>query len=156
VHFWIVLLTVFVVPCSFAQNQHSLELEIGGVGGFGSISYRNTFKESNKFSYSYRAGLSYVPIDANNGFGIVIPVLVHASYGSQRHQVDFGVGQGFTVTSKGQFFVRMPASLGYQFHGSKNMYYRIGYTPLISYIYNFQWEHWAGIAIGFKLRRHED
>ncbi len=147
------LLIVFLSLSStvLAQNHGSIEIEVGGVGGFGSVSYRKSFKSTNHFTFAYRAGLSFVPIDANNGFGIVVPVLVHLTYGKNRHFLDVGLGQGFTVTSKGNVFARLPISLGYQFDNGKRMYYRAAYTPLVSYIYNFQWEHWAGITIGVKL-----
>lgn len=143
---------------AFGQNASSsdrskgaLSLEVGGIGGFGSISYSKEFKRWNQFGLEYRAGLSFVPIDRNNGDGIIVPLLIHATYGKDKHFADVGLGQAITVTTKGSAFVRMPTSFGYRFQSAGHVFYRFAYTPVVSYIYNFQWEHWGGITIGYNF-----
>lgn len=136
---------------SLGQENGAISLEIAGVGGFGSISYSKQFKKWDKLGLEYRAGLSFVPIDNNNGNAFIFPLLVHATYGNEKHLADVGLGQTVTVTTRGSAFVRMPTSFGYRFQSEGHMFYRLSYTPIISYIYNAQWEHWGGVTIGYNL-----
>lgn len=142
---------LYAAGSSLAQERGALALEIAGVGGFGSISYQKEFKRYNNLGLEYRAGISFVPLDQNNGNGFVFPVLLHATYGNDKHKADIGVGQAFTVTTRGSAFLRMPTTFGYRFQTDGRVFYRVAYTPIISYIYNMQWEHWGGITVGFKL-----
>jgi len=134
-----------------SQENGAVSLEVGGVGGFGSISYQKEFKRFQNLGLEYRAGISFVPIDQNNGNGFIFPILIHATYGNDNHKADFGVGQTLTVTTRGGLFLRMPTSFGYRYQTNGRMFYRIAYTPIVSYIYNAQWEHWGGITIGLNL-----
>lgn len=147
------LLIVFLCFISnvFSQENGALSFEVGGVGGFGSLSYSNEFRKWDKLGLEYRAGISFVPIDKNNGNGFVFPVLIHATYGNDKHFADIGIGQALTVTTKGSAFVRMPTSFGYRLQSDGALFYRFAYTPIVSYIYNFQWEHWGGITIGYNF-----
>ncbi len=148
-----VLLLIFLIGSfhSFGQDKGAISLEVAGVGGFGSISYSKEFKKWDKLGLEYRAGLSFVPIDRNNGNGFIFPLLVHATYGNEKHMADVGIGQAITITTKGSAFIRMPTSFGYRFQSEGHLFYRFAYTPLVSYIYNFQWEHWGGITIGYNF-----
>lgn len=143
----------FCVGTSFGQQNGAISVELAGVGGFGSVSYSKEFQRFNQWGLEYRAGISFVPIDQNNGNGFIFPVLVHATYGNGKHFADLGVGQTLTVTTRGSLFVRMPTSFGYRFQTEGRIFYRIAYTPIISYIYNAQWEHWGGVTIGFNLHK---
>jgi hypothetical protein len=136
---------------SVAQEKGALSLELAGVGGFGCLSYQKEFYRFDRFGLEYRAGLSFVPIDRNNGNAFVFPVLAHATYGNGRHMADLGLGQTVTVTTRGSLFLRLPTSFGYRFQTNGRMFYRIAYTPIISYLYNAQWEHWGGMTVGFNL-----
>lgn len=148
----LLLLVVFSssIAC-FGQQNGAVSFEIGGVGGFGSFSYSKEFKRCDKLGLEYRVGLSFSPIDKNNGNAIIFPLLVHVTYGKNKHFADVGIGQALTVTTRGSMFMRMPASFGYRFQTDGHLFYRFAYTPLISYIYNFQWEHWGGITIGYNF-----
>lgn len=145
------MLFVWTANQTCAQERGAISLEVCGVGGFGSISYSKAFKSWDKFGLEYRAGLSFVPIDKNNGNAFIFPLLVHATYGNEKHMADVGVGQAITVTTRGNAFVRMPTSFGYRFQSEGHLFYRLAYTPIISYIYNAQWEHWGGITVGYNL-----
>lgn len=135
----------------FSQQNGAVSFEALGVGGFGSFSYSKEFKRWDKLGLEYRVGLSFTPIDKNNGDGIIIPGLLHATYGNGKHMADFGIGQTLTVTTRLSLFLRMPLSFGYRLQTDGPWFYRIAYTPLISYIYNAQWEHWGGFTVGFNL-----
>lgn len=140
-----------------AQKLQHLSFELGGVGGFASLSYERELMQKEAFRMDLRLGFSFLPIDANNGYSLIFPVLAHGVFGKGRHQLDVGIGQAFTVTTKGSFFVLMPASLGYRFGlgagkaDGYRLYLRPAYTPLVSYLLDLQIQHWAGLTVGFRL-----
>jgi len=123
--------------------------EIAGSGGLGSINYEHPVASNFNFPLRWRAGISLAPIDKNNGVGVVIPLMIHACIGKNSHQLDLGIGQGITVTTKGSFFALATVSMGYRYQPkNENWFYRVSYTPLISYWVDFQLQHWAGVSIG--------
>ena len=73
---FIILLT-FISNITFGQTdlnkRKSIYLEIAGSGGLGSINYEKLFYKKNNTEFTWRAGLSFAPIDKNNGTGIVFP-----------------------------------------------------------------------------------
>lgn len=128
-------------------------LELAGSGGLGSLNVEKKFHSSARLDWNWRVGFSLAPIDKNNGVGLVFPLMVHMVYGKTAHKLDLGAGQGLTLTTKGNFFLLAPLSLGYRYQPSnKKLIFRIAYTPLISYIYNFQMQQWAGFSIGLQLK----
>ena len=134
-----------------AYRPRSLYFEFGGSGGFGSFNFEWTFAQKEKFRWMLRTGISGTYIDKNNGAGFIFPVMVHGVYG-QKHGLDVGIGQTLTITTRGSIFLRAPLSIGYRLEPEgKRVFYRFSYTPIISYIVDFQWEHWGGITIGYKL-----
>ena len=132
-------------------RRKSLYLELGGSGGFGSFNFEWNFKSTDNFRWMFRTGISATYIDKNNGLGFIFPVMVHSIYG-KNHGLDLGIGQALTITTRGGIFLRTPLSIGYRLEPKdKRMFYRFSYTPIVSYLVDFQWEHWAGISIGYKL-----
>jgi hypothetical protein len=134
-------------------SRKNIYLELAGSGGFGSINFEWIFAHRNpKMRLSLRPGISVTPIDKNNGLALIFPVMVHGIYGVN-HCLDVGIGQTFTITTKGQFFFRAPLSIGYRLEPkSSRMFYRFSYTPIVSYLFDRQWEHWGGISIGYKIK----
>lgn len=145
-------LTLFFT-IQFSYSQKALYLELGGSGGLGSINYEKTFINKEKINYLWRAGVSVFPIDKNNGWVIVVPLMVHTLIGKGNHLIELGAGQTISITTKGSFFLRTPLALGYRYqHPDKKLFYRITYTPIISNIIDLQYQHWGGISLGFKLK----
>jgi hypothetical protein len=133
-------------------KRKSLYLELGGSGGFGSFNFEWNFMTRNKFRWMLRTGISGTYIDKNNGAGFIFPVMIHGVYG-QKHGLDVGIGQALTITTRGGAFLRTPLSIGYRLEPTKSrVFYRFSYTPIVSYLVDFQWEHWGGTSIGFKFR----
>jgi hypothetical protein len=147
---------VFILLCFstfhlYAQKRN-VSFELGGVGGLASFNYSSNFhlKLPNTF---YRVGFSFAPIDVNNGTTLIFPVLIEHKIPIRRHSFVSGIGQTLSLTTKGQFFILMPASLGIELNSkSQKMFYRFSYTPIISYIIDQQWQHWGGISIGYNLK----
>ena len=144
------LLTLFYTSL---QSQNSgLFVELGGSGGLGSLNYERNFKSFEKFDLNYRAGLSFTPIDRNNGIVIGIPLLLNVVWGQGHWKGELGLGQGLSITTKGQPFILGLLNGGARYHPEgKRYYYRMNYTPLVSYLIDFQWQHWAGLSVGFWL-----
>lgn len=153
------LLTIVLFSLLIFQNGHSqnttraLYFELGGSGGLGSFNLEKTLLHKKNTSIGFRAGFSLAPIDRNNGISLIFPLHLIAIVGSSPHALDLGIGQGLTITTKGNAFMLGNLMLGYRFtHPSKNIFYRLGYTPLISYLVDFQWQHWFGISVGYTLK----
>lgn len=133
-------------------QRRNLYFELGGSGGFGSFNFEWIFKEKKDFRWMLRTGISGTYVDKNNGAVLIFPVMVHGVYG-QKHGLDIGIGQSFSITTRGNFFLRAPLSIGYRLEPeSSRFFYRFSYTPIISYLVDQQWEHWGGISIGYKLK----
>ena len=151
-------ITLLIALCSttlHAQTEvksKSVYLELAGSGGLGSVNYEQDFYLFEKGALAWRAGLSLAPIDKNNGVGLVFPLMLHAKLGSGSSQVDAGIGQGVTVTTNGAFFSLTTAEIGYRYQKTQSpWFFRAAYTPLISYIVDFQVQHWGGLSIGYTL-----
>ena len=145
------LLTTIKINCQ--PTSYSLSFELGGVGGLGSFNLNKPFYSKKQWQLHWRAGFSLAPIDKNNGTTIVLPVLIHGQLGQSRHKLDIGVGQTFSITTKGNYFIMLPISLGYlNAPATKKIWFRIAYTPIISYLIDRQYQHWGGLTIGYRLK----
>lgn len=136
------------------KKRKSIFLELAGSGGFGSINYETNFYKKNNLELTWRAGLSIFPIDNNNGFAFTFPLMINTLIGKESHKLELGIGQGVTVTTKGSAFALGLATVGYRYQPlDKNLFYRITYTPLISYLIDFQVQQWGGISIGYTFKK---
>ena len=152
----LIILLSFISDITFGQTalekRKSAYFEMAGSGGFGSINYEKVFHKKNNTEFTWRAGFGLAPIDKNNGTGLVFPLMINSIIGQSAHKMEFGLGQGFTITTKGQPFALTTALIGYRYQpGIKNWFYRVTYTPLLSYLVDFQVQQWAGISIGYTL-----
>lgn len=150
----------FVIFMTFGQSasvkRKSVFLEIAGSGGLGSINYENHFFKKNNTDFTFRVGLSFAPIDKNNGTGLVFPIMINSLIGKNAHKLELGLGQGITITTKGSFFLLTTAAVGYRYQQeTKNWFYRVTYTPIISYLYDFQVQQWGGISVGYTFNNKE-
>jgi len=156
--------TIFIIVLSIVSaltygqsgdnKRKSIFLEFAGSGGMGSFNFEKVFLKKSNTEYTWRAGLSFAPIDKNNGTGIVIPLMINTLIGKSSHKLELGLGQGITITTKGNFFALTTAAIGYHYQpDSKNWFYRATYTPLISYLVDFQIQQWGGFSIGYTFNR---
>ena len=151
-----IVLLILIANMTFGQTEHnrrkSVYLEIAGSGGLGSINYEKLFYKKRITEFTWRAGFSLAPVDRNNGTGIVFPLMINSIIGKSSHKLELGLGQGFTITTKGSFFALTTASVGYRYQPeTKNWFYRVTYTPLISYLVDYQMQQWGGISIGYTF-----
>lgn len=138
---------------NITHGQRHLSLELGGSGGLASINYETNLSKSEKIQLHYRSAFSFAPIDRNNGNVLIFPQMIHLIYGKGMHKADLGAGLAPSFTTKlSGFYVRFPLSLGYRIQPrEKNYYVRIAYTPILSFLFDAQWQHWAGITFARQL-----
>jgi hypothetical protein len=169
--FIIIFLTLLWHSMLSAQKHSTFSFELAGSGGFGSFNYEKNIFWRQKLEpildelaspkkigneVDFRVGLSFTPVDPNNGIVLIFPVMLHYHFYKDNHGFDIGLGQTLSMTTKGNFFIRMPFSAGYRFQPlDKNYYLRFSYTPIMSYLLDLQYQHWAGITWGYKLKKHE-
>ena len=130
-------------------------IEAGGSGGFGSLNFDKEFSIRAHYRWSYRLGAGYSPGASWKGkipVIIIFPTLINFLYGKQKHFLEAGAGQGLAFNTQGAIYSRLTLNAGYRFQKKEGGFFlRIVYSPLISFMYDRQWEHWAGIGIGFTF-----
>lgn len=147
---------LFVVSSFRGLGQNSdtfksLFLELGGSAGVWSINLEQPVHKIKKPGFAFRMGVGLLPIDKNNGFLFTLPFAISYIQGKQ-HKVESFFGHSISLTTKGQFFGQLTPGLGYRYERPhKKVFYRLVYAPLISYLLDFQYQHWVGISIGIKL-----
>ena len=162
-------IVVMLTLCGFCRAQtRQVFLELGGSGGLGSINLEKPLFIAPRsaprdncgplnpvwYSFTWRLGLGASPIDRNNGWVVVFPAMVNMVYGVYSHRVEFGAGFAPSITTKGSFFVKSPLMLGYRFQPpGKKLFYRVSYTPIFAWLVDVQWQHWAGVSIGYNFTK---
>lgn len=165
----LLFIIVFAFCCSLlrAQREKNIFLEIGGSGGLGSLNYERSFVEYHPMSpeggqtqeeldqlegpirWTLRMGIGTSPIDKNNGWVFVAPVMINRMSGA-RNRFEFGAGFAPSVTTKGSWFIKSPLQLGYRWVPRyKNYFIRVTYTPIVAWLVDFQVQQWFGISIGY-------
>ncbi len=131
----------------------TIYLEIAGAAGIGSINYESQFNFTIKNKWAYRIGLGGFPGDQNTGTTFIIPIGLHyISNIAKAHNIDMSLGHNISITTKGQFHPQLTVSAGYRFEKLNSpLFLRLSYTPLISYLYDLQYQHWAGLSIGYRF-----
>lgn len=166
-----VLVVIALLACTSLYSQRTLFLEVGGSGGLGSINYEKMLSrpmrkvapdascgtpDPSRYIISLRAGLGFSPIDKNNGVVLVFPLMGNVIYGLGKHKLEGGLGFAPSVTTRGAFYIKSPLMLGYRYEPSgNNLFFRVNYTPIVGWWFDYQWQHWAGFSIGYKLKTRE-
>ncbi|MFK7921251.1 MAG: hypothetical protein AB8H47_04805 [Bacteroidia bacterium] len=148
------LIVCLLIPAGNAllAQTRSLSLELGGSAGLASINYEKAFREAANLKLAYRIGLSGFPIDRNSGIAFVLPFALQARWGTGPHKLETAMGFSLSFTTRVKFFSQAIPAIGYRYQASdKRLFYKIAYTPLISFLFNWQYQHWAGITIGYDL-----
>lgn len=133
------------------ENRRNIYLEGLGVAGLGSFNYEFIFVRRNHFQFMFRPGIG-IQTPTSNKILINVPLMAHILAGGKGHYFDFGVGEMPGISTKGEFSIQTPFSAGYRLSPLKRGFFcRIAYTPRMSYIGGFKYEHWAGLAVGLKI-----
>lgn len=138
----------------FAFSQRAIFLEIGGNSGLAAVNYEKVFKEKPGLEFNYRLGFTVLPNSDRTSF--IFPVMINIIKGRGNHKLDFGLGQGLTIASDLNAYLRGLINIGYRYQvEDKRLFLRVNYTPFISYLFDLQYEHWAGLSIGYKLKEKQ-
>lgn len=164
-HFYILPAFVLCVFLSAGQSKTVKEfknlvyIDIGGIGGYGSVNYEKIIFHKNNFSTSARIGLStYHLIDFSNNFNpdIIIPFSIYFHYGN-KHKIEIGTGMSMasiikknpnTYKPERSFDLHYNYSIGYRFQkSSSHFFFRCALTPLLEF--NNIFRYWGCISIGY-------
>ncbi|MEL6592676.1 MAG: hypothetical protein AAFQ68_21435 [Bacteroidota bacterium] len=152
---FLLVATILLVgaPSENAYTQsRSLSLELGGSAGIASLNFEKAFREAANQQLSYRIGISGFPIDGNSGVALIFPLALQYRRGAGPHQAELAMGLNLSLTTRGKFFTQAIPAIGYRFQREeKRWFWKVSYTPLISFIFNWQYQHWAGLSIGYDL-----
>ena len=134
------------------HSPNSVFAEAGGSGGIYSIGYEKNMRLA-AIPFNMDLALEIVPLGHRTV--ITLPVSLNYSLGKGAHKLELGTGQMFTLSIGGGKggTIRGTVRVGYRLEPTgKHYYLRFAYTPFYSWIYNFQWNHWAGISYGFYFK----
>ena len=144
----------FFAPRVRAQDSlynRNIYFELGGSAGVGSFNYEHSLIEKEWYQLRWSAGLSVFPSDKNNGIVFVIPTLLHWLVGKTESKAEIGIGQALSVTTKASGFSMLTPFIGYRYqHPRYRWIYRVTYTPIISYLVQYQYQHWFGLSVGYQ------
>lgn len=132
-----------------AQVTHAFHAEALGMGGLYSLSYERTFGAR---QWMLQPGLSVYAADSKPL--IIIPVMFKKAFGKGPHRLETGIGQGFTFRPDDgiKFFARGLLLAGWRMQRSDSPWiFRAFYMPYISYLINWQYQHWGGVGIGYQI-----
>ncbi len=148
----VALLLCVSVHAQDTISKDYLHLELGGTAGLGSIQWERSFQARAGIEYSWVCGFSTFPIDANNGIVFLVPTLLRCSVGESEHRAELSIGQVLSLSTKGSMFSMFTPAVGYRYQQTKSRWvYAIRYTPIISYLLQFQYQHWVGLNVGYQL-----
>ena len=152
---------------SFSQknefSNNEIVLDLGGIGGFGALSFQKKMFEINQVQISGKLGISFFRFkDFTQTFNPDILVPFSINLNRQFNKFGFQIGIGQTVSSivtvssnfqskERENTVSGSLMLGMKFDNpQKRMTYSIFYSPIFQQ-YN-RYRHWGGMSIGFKLK----
>lgn len=130
--------------------KRSLHIELGGSGGIWSVS---TERSLGRQGWILQFGYSFVP--TGKLYISTLPILIKKTFGEKEHKLEAGVGQGLSLAFGDgvKFFPRGILEIGWRYQKTNSRWiFRAMYTPLISYIVDLQYQHWAGIGIGYQIQ----
>jgi len=146
---------------SVQYSRNSLYLEVGGVGGYGSVNFERVIYDWKNLTFAIRAGASaYHLRDYTNRINpsLVFPVAVNVHFG-KNHKIELGAGLSLTSIVYGDLSeqrkerredLHSHLNFGYRYQRkTKGLFFRCGYTPIFEL--NKSLKHWAGVSIGYSF-----
>lgn len=142
--------------------KHSIVLEAGGIGGYGSINYERAFYLKEKHLLSYKVGFSifrFKDFERDLNPDLLFPISIQYNRKFNNHRSFLGVGQTVSsiVKASSDFSSKVRKTrlslsyiIGYRFQrDNKPFFYQISYTPIFEQYKTFQ--HWGGISFGYSF-----
>jgi hypothetical protein len=128
--------------------EHYAFSEVGGTGGLYSLGWEGFAKRT----YALQVGLSAIPADGELIF--TVPAVFKYVHGNKSHHPEIGLGLGTSLVNRNGLngFVRGIGLVGWRYQAIDSRWcYRAYYSPLVSFLVDFQWQHWGGIGISYRL-----
>lgn len=128
--------------------EHYTYGEIGGTGGLYSFGWEGVVQNTT----AVQVGISAIPADGELIF--TVPAVVKYVHGKTLHRPEIGLGLGTSVVNRTGLkgFVRGIGLIGWRYQAVDSRWcYRAFYSPLISFLTDFQWQHWGGFGISYRL-----
>jgi hypothetical protein len=137
-------------------RKNGLLFSIGGEGGIYTLAYERQFGSHKTIKPFLRLGMSIFPIDQRTT--LALPISSGAIYNKNKINISLGVGIGPSISyysfggSAWRLYSRLFMETGVRYF-LKTGKYSIGlrYTPFVSFVENFQYEHWGAITLGIHL-----
>ncbi len=165
--FYVIILLLFINYEAKSQldtthSKNILYLEIGGIGGYGSLNYERIKLIKANLKIGLRIGVSTCNVaDYTTKFNpdIIIPISINGIYG-YNHKIEFGFGQtisnivianhsNWKPDRKTNFHANF--TIGYRYQKDKGgVIFRCSYTPIVEF-YKF-YRHWGSISIGYAFK----
>lgn len=143
-------------------SRNVVSLEIGGIGGYGSLNYERIILVQQQLNISFRVGISTYNIkDFTNQFNpdIIIPMSVYGFYG-KNHKLVFGVGRTKTYVVEADYMNDWKAqrvikrhtnvTLGYRWQKNEGgVIFGLYYSPTKEMYRTYR--RWAGLVVGYAF-----
>ncbi len=143
-------------------SKNLLYLEVGGIGGYGSLNYERIILIKEKLKIGARIGLStYNVTDFRTKFNpdVIIPIGINGLYGNS-HKIMVGFGQTISNIvsvnpsnwrTQRKTNLHLNFSLGYRYQKNEGgMMFGISYTPMVEFYKSYR--HWVGISVGYMFK----
>ena len=164
---YIIILLLFINHKANSQtdtiqfSRNILYIEVGGIGGYGSLNYERIVFAKANLMIGGRIGIStYNITDYTTDFNpdIIIPIAITGLYG-RNHKIEFGFGQTISNTVQANHLnweaerttnIHANFTIGYRYQKDKGgIVIRCSYTPIIEF-YNY-YRQWGSISIGYAF-----
>ena len=142
--------------------KHTIILDAGGIGGYGSLNYEHAFYLKKKHLLSYKVGFSFFrfkDFEREVNPDLLFPISIQYNRRFKNHRAFLGLGQTVSsivkISSDFSSKVRknrlsLSYIIGYRFQKDNNPFsIQISYTPIFEHYKKFQ--HWGGISFGYSF-----
>ncbi len=163
-YFYIFLFISFLPFTTDAQDstkvKNAVYLDLGGIGGFGSLNYSRHFYVIQKFDFNGHVGISSTKFkDFKTNFNpqIIIPFGIHATFGN-KHYAEIGLSSAYVSSVKANdtyeaerfSTINGGASIGYKYMKKTGGFlFRAYYSPLFERFQGIT--HWGGLSFGYAF-----
>jgi len=166
----IISLTIFLTNLTlFGQDlrndsiliKNHFSIELGGVGGIGSLNFERLINVKSINKVLFRVGLSYLPLIVNSKPAFGTPILPFGFYyliGIKDH-LELGLNNSLAYTidnisNKNEFHYILMPSIGYRFENfyKKSIYFAFAYSLVLSFNKdNLRFGNWLKIEVGHSF-----
>ena len=164
-----ILLLFLIISFSFVLKsqtsvfpKHTITLDAGGIGGYGSLNYERTFFSKKNYFISYKTGFSFYrfkDFERKLNPDLLFPTSLQAGLKHKSHHAILGLGQTISslVQASDDFSSKIRNNslsanfiIGYRFQkAGKPFSFQISYTPLFEHYDRFR--NWGSLSFGYSF-----